>query len=69
MQIVGNEIIFTDEEKQRINRLLEEGEEMQRQNENRLYTDEEVWKPILGEEYYNKLIQDEMWGQNRRAVL
>ena len=32
MQVKGNEIIFTDEEKQRINRLLEEGEEIQRQN-------------------------------------
>ena len=55
MQIVGNEIIFTKEEKQRINRLLEEGEEMQRQNGNKLYTDEEIWKPILGEENYRKL--------------
>ena len=69
MKVVGNEIIFTKEEKQRINRLLEEGEEMQRQNGNRLYTDEEIWKPILGEEYYNELIQDEMWGQYRRAIL
>lgn len=69
MQIVGNEIIFTDEEKQRINRLLEEGEEMQRQNGNRLYTDEEVWKPILGEEFYNELVQDEMWGYLGRVIL
>lgn len=68
MHIVGNEIIFTKEEKQRINRLLEEGEEMQRQNGNKLYTDEEVWKPILGEEYYNELIQDEMWGNLGRVI-
>lgn len=69
MQIVGNEIIFTDEEKQRINRLLEEGEEVQRQNGNRLYTDEEVWKPILGEKFYNELVQDEMWGNLGRVIL
>lgn len=69
MQVKGNEIIFTYEEKQRINRLLEEGEEIQRQNGNRLYTDEEVWKPILGEEYYNELIEDEMWGNLGRVIL
>lgn len=69
MKVVGNEIIFTEEEKERINYLLEEGEEIQRQNGNKLYTDEEVWKPILGEKYYNELIQEEMWGRNRREVL
>ena len=69
MQVKGNKIIFTYEEKQRINRLLEEGEEIQRQNGNRLYTDEEVWKPILGEEYYNELIEDEMWGNLGRVIL
>ena len=62
MKIVGNEIIFTKEEKERINSLLEEGEEIQRQNGNRLYTDEEIWKPILGEDFYNELIQEKMWG-------
>ena len=62
MKIVGNEVIFTKEEKQKINRLLEEGEEIQRQNGNRLYTDEEMWKPILGEEFYNKLVEEEIRG-------
>ena len=62
MKIVGNEVFFTKKEKQKINRLLEEGEEKQRQNGNRLYTDEEMWKPILGEEFYNELIQEEMRG-------
>ena len=69
MKVKENEIIFTDEEKQRINRLLEEGEAMQRQNGNRLYTDEEIWKPILGEEFYNELVQDEMWGHLGRVIL
>ena len=35
----------------------------------RYYTDEEVWKPILGEKIYNELVQEEMWGQNRRIIL
>ena len=52
MHIVGNEIMFTKEEKQRINRLLEEGEEMQRQNGNKLYSHDEVWGKLLGEKYY-----------------
>ena len=42
---------------------------MQRQNGNRLYTDEEIWKPILGEEFYNELVQDEMWGHLGRVIL
>ena len=69
MRIVGNEVFFTKEEKQKINRLLEEGEEIQRQNGNRLYTDEEMWKPILGEEFYNELVQEEMRGQFRSVIL
>lgn len=69
MKVVGNEIIFTKKERESIDKLLEEGEELQRQNENRLYTDEEVWKPILGEKYYNELIQNEMWGHFGRAIL
>ena len=55
MQIVGNEIIFTDEEKQRIDRLLEESDEEQRKNGNKLYSHDEVWSKILGEENYRKL--------------
>ena len=42
---------FTAEERRIIDRLLEEGEEMQRQNGNRLYTEEEVWGAILEEHY------------------
>jgi len=34
---------FTDEERKIIDTLLEEGEEMQRQNGNRRYTEEELW--------------------------
>jgi len=69
MKIVGNEVFFTKEEKQKIKCLLEEGEEIQRQNGNRLYTDEEMWKPILGEEFYNKLVQEEIKGQVRSIIL
>ena len=69
MKIVGNEVFFTKEEKQKINRLLEEGEEIQRQNGNKLYTDEEMWKPILGEEFYNELVQEEIKGQVRSVIL
>ncbi len=69
MKAIGNEIIFTKKERERIDQLLKEGEEIQRQNGNRLYTDEEVWKPILGEKYYNELIQNEMWGHLGRDIL
>lgn len=54
---------FTTEERKRIDKLLAEADEEQRRNENRYYTDEEVWKPILGEEIYNELVQEEMWGR------
>jgi len=43
---------FTKKEKERIDRLLEEAEEMQRQTGNKLYSHEEVWGPILGEDYF-----------------
>lgn len=69
MKIVGNEVFFTKEEKQKIKCLLEEGEEIQRQNGNRLFTDEEMWKPILGEEFYNELVQEEIKGQVRSIIL
>ena len=54
---------FTTEERKRIDKLLAEADEEQRRNENRYYTDEEVWKPILGEKIYNELVQEEMWGR------
>lgn len=50
MQIVGNEIIFTKEERKRIDRLLEEADE--EQNGDRLYSHDEVWGELLGETYY-----------------
>ena len=54
---------FTTEERKRIDKLLAEAEEEeQKRNGNRYYTDEEVWKPILGEKIYNELVQEEMWG-------
>lgn len=46
---------FSEEEMEIIDKLLEEADEIQRQNGNRLYTDEEVWGPILGEIYYKEL--------------
>lgn len=52
MQIVGNEIIFTKEEEKRIDRLLEESDEEQRRNGNKLYSHDEVWGRLLGEKYY-----------------
>ena len=52
MKIVGNEIIFTKEEKERIDRLLAESDEEQERNGNKLYSHDEVWGPILGEYYY-----------------
>lgn len=57
------EMKFTTEERKRIDKLLAEADEEQRRNENRYYTDEEVWKPILGEKIYNELVQEEMWGR------
>lgn len=59
---------FTTEERKRIDKLLAEADEEQKRNGNRYYTDEEVWKPILGEKIYNELVQEEMWGQNRRII-
>lgn len=56
MQIIGNQAFFTDKERARIDRLLEESEEMQRQNGNRLYTQEEVWGAIM--EVHNRNLQN-----------
>jgi len=47
---------FTDEERKIIDRLLEEGEEMQRQNGNKTYTHEEVWKTLR--EVHNRNLQN-----------
>jgi|GEM_PF-7068000 hypothetical protein len=69
MKIIGNQAIFTKEEEERIDRLLAEADEEQKRNGNKYYTDEEVWKPILGEKLYNQLIEEEKWGKNRRVVL
>ena len=52
MKIVGNEIIFTKEEKERIDKLLKESDEEQRKNGNKLYSHDEVWGQLLGEKYY-----------------
>ena len=52
---VQEPISFTKEEIERIDRLLEESDEEQRQNGNKLYTHDEVWGEILGEEYYKSL--------------
>jgi hypothetical protein len=46
---------FTDEERKIIDRLLEESDEEQRQNGNKLYSHEEVWGQLLGEENYKLL--------------
>lgn len=51
----GESMQFTKKERERIDSLLEEGREIQRQNGNRLYTDEEVWGEILGEYYYKEI--------------
>ena len=59
MKIIGNQAIFTKEEEERIDRLLAEADEEQKRNGNKYYTDEEVWKPILGEKLYNQLIEEE----------
>ena len=69
MKIIGNQAIFTKKEEERIDRLLAEADEEQKRNGNKYYTDEEVWKPILGEKLYNQLIEEEKWGKNRRVVL
>lgn len=47
---------FTDEERRIIDKLLEEGEEMQRQNGNKRYTLEEVWGELL--EIYHRDLQN-----------
>ena len=55
MKIIGNEAIFTKEEEEIIDRLLAESDEEQRRNGNKLYSHDEVWGKILGEEYYKSL--------------
>ena len=52
MKVVGNEIIFTKEERERIDRLLAESDEEQRKNGDKLYSHDEVWGQLLGEKYY-----------------
>lgn len=47
---------FTAEERRIIDRLLEEGEEMQRQPGSRYYTHEEVWKTLR--EVHNRNLQN-----------
>ena len=46
---------FTDEEIERIDKLLAESDEEQKQNGNKLYTHDEVWGKFLGEQYYKTL--------------
>lgn len=46
---------FTKQERERIDKLLEEVDEEQRKNGNKLYTHAEVWGEILGEENYKLL--------------
>ena len=46
---------FTEKEIERIDKLLEESDEEQRKNGNKLYTHEEVLGSILGEKYYKSL--------------
>ena len=48
-------IDFTEEEIERIDRLLAESDEEQMKNGNKLYTHDEVWGEILGEKYYKTL--------------
>ena len=43
---------FTAEEREIIDKLLEESDEEQRKNGNKLYSHEEVWRSILGREKY-----------------
>lgn len=47
---------FTKKERERIDRLLKESDEMQKQEGSRYYTTEEVWGAIL--EQYNRDIQN-----------
>lgn len=49
------EIQFTREEMEIIDKLLEESDEEQRRNGNKLYSHAEVWGEILGEENYRLL--------------
>jgi hypothetical protein len=49
---------FTAEERKIIDRLLEESDEMQRQNDNRLYTEEEVWGALM--EVHNRIVQNKL---------
>ena len=49
------EIQFTREEMEIIDKLLEESDEEQRRNGNKLYSHAEVWGQILGEENYRLL--------------
>ena len=44
MKIVGNEVFFTKEEEERIDRLLVESDEEQRKNGDKLYSHDEVWR-------------------------
>ena len=53
---------FTEEQRKRINRLLEEGEEYQRQTGNKTYTIEEVRNEIL-KQYYKHL---EEWNISKK---
>ena len=52
----GKYMQFTDEERKIIDKLLAEGEEMQRQCGNRIYTTEEVWGELM--EIYHKDLQN-----------
>lgn len=57
IKIMEEEIMqFTDEERKIIDKLLEEGEEMQRQCGNKRYTLEEVWGELM--EIYHKDLQN-----------
>ena len=49
-------IIFTPEERARIDRLLVEGEEYQRTHGNKQYTIEEMWGEIMEQHY--KFLQE-----------
>ena len=51
---------FTPEQRKRIDALLAEGEEMQRRNGNKTYSEEEFWNLVYKdlEEIRNERIQD-----------
>lgn len=52
---------FTDEERKIIDRLLEESDELQKQEGSKYYTSKEIWGAL--KEQYHKDIQSNIYGK------